>query len=88
MECLGCELTNVVTLSDGKTVCNTCPAYRLECEAKNVLSKPLEQRKAYSREEPPEVNKYTGKPLAHDNSQGGRLNGRVNTWIGKAPNTK
>ena len=47
MECLGCELTNVVTLSDGKTVCNTCPAYRLECEAKNVLSKPLEQRKAY-----------------------------------------
>ena len=44
--------------------------------------------RTHSREEPPEVNKYTGKPLAHDNSQGGRLNGRVNTWIGKAPNTK
>ena len=42
----------------------------------------------HSREEPQEVNKYTGKPLTHDNSRGGRLNGRRNTWIGTAPNPK
>ena len=44
--------------------------------------------RTHSREEPPEVNKYTGKPLTRDNSNGGRLNGRRNTWIGKAPNPK
>ena len=47
MECLGCELTNVVTLSSGVTVCPSCPMWRAECEAREVLSKPLEQRKAY-----------------------------------------
>ena len=49
MECLGCELINTapVTLNDGRVVCSSCRAWRLECEAREVLSKPLEARKAY-----------------------------------------
>ena len=39
----------------------------------------------HSMEEPQEVNKYTGKPLTHDNSRGGRLNGRINTWLPPSP---
>ena len=49
MECLGCNLieNNAVTLNDGRSVCSSCPMWRVECEAREVLSKPLEQRKAY-----------------------------------------
>ena len=49
MECMGCELINIapVMLNDGRVVCPSCPAHRLECEAREVLSKPLEARKAY-----------------------------------------
>ena len=49
MECLGCELINTapVTLTDARIVCSSCPAHRLECEAREVLSKPLEASKAY-----------------------------------------
>ena len=48
-ECLGCELINTapVTLTDARVVCSSCPAWRLETEAREVLSKPLEARKAY-----------------------------------------
>lgn len=48
-ECIGCNLVNIapITLTDGRTVCSSCPDYRLQCEAKDVLGKPLEARKAY-----------------------------------------
>ena len=47
--CLGCNLieSSAVTLLDGKNVCPVCPSWRLECEAREVLSKPPEARKAY-----------------------------------------
>ena len=47
--CLGCNLieSSAVTLTDGRVVCSSCPAWRLETEAREVLSKPLEARKAY-----------------------------------------
>ena len=51
--CLGCELqaTSAVTLNDGTTVCSSCPAWRLECEAREVLKKPtLEARRDYLAE--------------------------------------
>lgn len=50
MTCLGCEMlmTSAVTLNDGTAVCPKCPAYRLECEAREVIAKPtLEARRAY-----------------------------------------
>lgn len=40
--CLGCELVateNVVTLRTGKLVCNTCPTWMLECEAREWLKR-------------------------------------------------
>ena len=45
--CLGCNLieSSAVTLLDGKNVCSSCPAWRLETEAREVLSKPLEARR-------------------------------------------
>ena len=49
MECFGCNLieSSAVTLLDARVVCSSCPAWRLEKEAEDVLSKPLEARKAY-----------------------------------------
>lgn len=51
MSCLGCqrcETGPVVTLIDGSVVCNYCPAFRLECEARTVLAMPTrEQRREY-----------------------------------------
>ena len=49
MSCLGCNLieTASVTLRDAKVVCSSCPAWRLECEAREVLKKGLEERRAY-----------------------------------------
>ena len=49
MECFGCNLieSSAVTLLDARVVCSSCPAWRLECEAREVLSKPLEARKVY-----------------------------------------
>ena len=41
MECGGCNLveTSPVTLNSGAVVCTTCPAWRLECEARDVLAR-------------------------------------------------
>lgn len=42
-ECLGCqrcETGPMVTLSDGRSVCNFCEDYREECEARHVISLP------------------------------------------------
>ena len=50
MECFGCNLIedHAVTLNTGTVVCSSCPAWRLECEAKEVLRKPtLEERREY-----------------------------------------
>lgn len=50
MECLGCTLIeeHAVTLNDERTVCTSCPAWRLECEAREVIAKPtLEARREY-----------------------------------------
>ena len=40
MTCLGCnakENARLVTLHDGRVVCNTCPDHMLECEARELL---------------------------------------------------
>ena len=55
-----------------------------------LLSLPVH---THSREEPPEVNKYTGKVITHDTS---RRTGKVithdtsrrNTWLGRSENPK
>lgn len=36
----------VVTLVDGRRVCNYCPAWRIECEARHLLRMPLQDRRA------------------------------------------
>ena len=41
MNCLGCEgcaTGPIVTTHDGRQVCNFCPDWKLECEARQVLS--------------------------------------------------
>ena len=47
MDCLGCNLieTAPVTLRDGRVVCTSCEAWRLECEARMVLKR--KDRKEY-----------------------------------------
>ena len=48
-ECLGCqrledESVKLVELHTGQKVCNYCPEWMLECEAKEMLAKPLKER--------------------------------------------
>ena len=47
MDCLGCNLieTAPVTLRDGRVVCSSCEAWRLECEARTILKR--RDRKEY-----------------------------------------
>lgn len=42
MECLGCNfiITSPVTVRDGRIVCSSCEVWRLECEARHVLTLP------------------------------------------------
>ena len=49
MDCLGCNMieTSPVTLRDGRIVCSSCEAWRLECEARHVLTKPDVEKRAY-----------------------------------------
>jgi transcription elongation factor Elf1 len=49
MKCLGCNYikTAPVTLRDGRIVCSSCEAWRLECEARHVLTKPDVEKRAY-----------------------------------------
>lgn len=35
----------MVTLHDGRNVCNTCPEWREECEARELLALPLMERR-------------------------------------------
>ena len=48
-ECLGCqrledESVKLVQLHTGQKVCSYCPEWMLECEANEMLAKPLKQR--------------------------------------------
>jgi hypothetical protein len=47
MICLGCLYieTAPVTLRDGRVVCSSCEAWRLECEARTILKR--KDRKEY-----------------------------------------
>jgi hypothetical protein len=65
MGCLGCELINVaaVKLRDGREVCSSCPDHRLECEAREVLKKPLEQRQEYLKDVDEKRGKRAGEEL-------------------------
>lgn len=47
MDCLGCNYieTAPVTLRDGRVVCSSCEAWRLECEARMALKR--RDRKEY-----------------------------------------
>ena len=47
MICLGCLYieTAPVTLRDGRVVCSSCEAWRLECEARTILKR--RDRKEY-----------------------------------------
>ena len=49
MDCLGCNFieTSSVTLRDGRIVCSSCEAWRLECEARHVLKKPDAEKRKY-----------------------------------------
>lgn len=42
MDCLGCNYieTAPITLRDGRIVCSNCEAWRMECEARFVLTLP------------------------------------------------
>lgn len=64
MDCLGCNLIeeHAVQLNDERTVCSSCPEWRRECEARDVLAKPLEARREYLAE----VEKKRGKPAADE----------------------
>lgn len=64
MECLGCMAIeeHPVTLNAGAVVCSSCPAWRLECEAREVLAKPLEKRRVYLLD----VEQARGKPATEE----------------------
>ena len=49
MTCLGCNTieTRPVTLHGGRVVCNECPDYRAECEARNCLTMSDDEWKRY-----------------------------------------
>lgn len=48
MTCHGCQAceTHPVTLHNGTTVCNYCPSWLRECEARELNKMPLETRRA------------------------------------------
>lgn len=61
--CLGCSCveTAPVTLVDGTVVCNSCEAYRAECEARHILTmKPITVRQAWLAD----IEKRRGKTSA------------------------
>ena len=51
MICLGCNYitTSPVTLRDGRVVCASCEAWRLECEARFILKRKDPERREYLR---------------------------------------
>lgn len=64
-DCLGCqkcELGPVVTLWDGRVVCNECPDWRCECEARKLLK--IRSMKKIAQE-----LEWRENPHGRDNSQ-------------------
>lgn len=45
-KCARMETGDLVKLHDGRRVCNYCPAWLLECEARHLLRQPLKDRRA------------------------------------------
>lgn len=45
MRCTDCSKEESVTLISGQKVCNYCPAWREECEARYLLGLPLHKRR-------------------------------------------
>jgi hypothetical protein len=45
MRCEGCTREETINLVDGRKVCNYCPAWLVECEARYLLGLPLHKRK-------------------------------------------
>lgn len=48
-DCLGCQRCEdgpMVTLISGRQVCDFCPEWKLECEARELLKMPLAKRRA------------------------------------------
>lgn len=52
-----CKRDRDIELTEGKMVCSYCPEWMIECEAIDVLRKPLSTRQSYLRE----VEKIRGK---------------------------
>lgn len=49
-KCLGCQMCEtgaVVKLDDGRVVCNCCPDYLVECEARSLLALPERAREDF-----------------------------------------
>lgn len=47
-DCLGCQRCEdgpMVTLISGRQVCDFCPEWKLECEARDLLKMPLQKRR-------------------------------------------
>ena len=59
MKCFGCSETASITLRDGRIVCSSCQAWRLECEARHVLTLP------HRREYLDEIRKRRGDEAYH-----------------------
>lgn len=74
MTCAGCNLvadaSKMVTLITGENVCNTCPAWRLECELRAIVKMGEEARKAHYRD----IAKKRGEDKARE------LIGKVNAY--------
>ena len=48
LSCQRCESGPMVTLHDGRVVCNYCPDWKDECEATHILAMPsIEDRRRY-----------------------------------------
>lgn len=45
MRCEGCKREETINLVDGRKVCNYCPAWLVECEARHLLGLPLHKRR-------------------------------------------
>lgn len=74
MTCAGCnfiaDASKMVSLITGENVCNTCPAWRLECELRAIVKMGDEARKSHYRD----IAKKRGEAQARE------LVGKVNAY--------
>lgn len=45
MRCQECKREETINLVDGRKVCNYCPEWLIECEARHLLGLPLHKRR-------------------------------------------